>query len=638
MKLQYKAAEFMIFIAVIIVICITVVYSNHNRQIVLQKELQNIKNIAEEIALHMDSHLEANITITTTISSAPVIRDALLKSNAEYTTLSVSERKNRIDMLNHQWMEAKDVSDSFIQKYLTNPVAEFLKLQQINMPELFGEIFLTNHYGAMIASTGKLTTLAHAHKYWWEAGYHEGKGRVFLDDRGFDTSVEGYVLGIVVPIKSGNEIIGILKCNVNLMGPLTNIIQDFEFRNPGRIQIVRTKGLIVAEGGEIPLSNRLSEALVQHIKTGNMSAVLSEDNNKKTLVASFLIPLTRGSEKFGFGGSYESIDHIKGNQGEAWHIVITLDRDIALKEADKTNQLLIIVGIIFIVMASIIALLLGKWFATPLAELSGTAQKIVEGQLDTRISITRKDEIGTLAQSVKNIADNLASTLTSRDNLAREVEFHRKTEKQIKSHLKEKETLLKEIHHRVKNNLAVVSSLLELQSSSINDERLKAALTDSQNRVQSISAIHETLYQSENLSSIDLNTYLPKLARSVAQNHIIDSKVNLKIEAEDIVIGVKQASILGLIVNELITNSYKYAFPDRQEGEIKIRLQKIEDQIELEYADNGIGVPKDFDWENIKSMGLSLVKLLGEDQLGGSIRLNRDKGTCFIIKFKHSLY
>jgi len=101
----------------------------------------------------------------------------------------------------------------------------------------------------------------------------------------------------------------------------------------------------------------------------------------------------------------------------------------------------------------------------------------------------------------------------------------------------------------------------------------------------------------------------------------------------NILIGAKQASPIGLIVNELITNSFKYAFPDNQEGEIKISLHKIENEIELEFADNGVGIPEDFDWRTTKSMGLSLVKLLAENQLDGSIDMENKNGTKFIIKF-----
>jgi len=156
---------------------------------------------------------------------------------------------------------------------------------------------------------------------------------------------------------------------------------------------------------------------------------------------------------------------------------------------------------------------------------------------------------------------------------------------------------------------------------------------DSRNRVQSMSAIHETLYQSGNLSSIDLNTYLSNLATTIAQNFFVASKVKATVKAMHILIAAKQASPIGLIANELITNSYKYAFPDNQEGEISIILQKTENRIELEYADNGIGIPEDFDWKNPSTLGLKLVRTLVENQLDGSIDMENCNGTKFIIKF-----
>jgi two-component sensor histidine kinase/PAS domain-containing protein len=220
-----------------------------------------------------------------------------------------------------------------------------------------------------------------------------------------------------------------------------------------------------------------------------------------------------------------------------------------------------------------------------------------------------------------------------RMEIAIDVTERKNKEDQIKASLKEKETLLQEIHHRVKNNLTVVSSLLSLQANNMNDEKLTAALMESKRRVHSMSLIHETLYQSESLSSIDMNIYLSKLSRAVAQNFTTGSKTNLKIEAENILIGSKQASPVGLIVNELITNSYKYAFPENRNGEIKIELRRFEGQIELKYTDNGIGMPKNFDWKNSKSLGLKLVRTLVENQLDGSIEMKSNNGTKFTIKF-----
>ena len=223
------------------------------------------------------------------------------------------------------------------------------------------------------------------------------------------------------------------------------------------------------------------------------------------------------------------------------------------------------------------------------------------------------------------------------NRLNRELEsdiFRRKlVEEQLKFSLEEKKTLLQEIHHRVKNNMVVVSGLLNLQANNMKDERLKAALSDSQSRLQAMSDIHEILYKSDNLSAVDMNLYLTKLTRDVVQNYTLGNRVSFKIRAELVLIGTRQASPIGLIINELITNSLKYAFPDTEEGEIKINLQKTEDQIELTYMDNGIGIPENFDWYNTNSMGLNLVKMLAENQLDGSIDMESNNGTKFTIIF-----
>ncbi|MBT4641066.1 MAG: histidine kinase, partial [Deltaproteobacteria bacterium] len=210
----------------------------------------------------------------------------------------------------------------------------------------------------------------------------------------------------------------------------------------------------------------------------------------------------------------------------------------------------------------------------------------------------------------------------------------KQSEAKIKASLKEKETLLQEIHHRVKNNMTVISSLLKLQMGSIDNEIAKEALQDSQNRVQSMSMIHETLYRSDNLSDIDLKTYLSELGRNVIQNYSFSKKVQFRVEAESIMISVKQASPVGLIVNELITNSLKYAFTDDTEDEILLELKSNnENGVELTVSDNGVGIPEGFDLKTADSLGLKLVKMLVENQLDGSVDMENSNGTKFNIKF-----
>lgn len=210
----------------------------------------------------------------------------------------------------------------------------------------------------------------------------------------------------------------------------------------------------------------------------------------------------------------------------------------------------------------------------------------------------------------------------------------KKIEEQIKASLKEKETLLHEIHHRVKNNMQVINSLLKLQINKNEDERVIEILKDSQNRVYAMAAVHETLHGSERLSEIELKSYLEKVTTSIFNTYSINTgKAKLNLNVKKSLISINQAYPLGLVVNELITNSMKYAFPDDRTGEISVKLDKLDNELELIIEDNGIGLPDGFEWTKPNTLGLRLVKDLVEKQLRGSINLEQTNGTKFVIKF-----
>ena len=217
----------------------------------------------------------------------------------------------------------------------------------------------------------------------------------------------------------------------------------------------------------------------------------------------------------------------------------------------------------------------------------------------------------------------------------RDITGQKMYEKQITSSLREKEILLQEIHHRVKNNMQVISSLLKLQSDKTQDERIKRAISESRNRIYTMAAVHETLYSSDNLSSIDLKTYLTKVSKSLLQTYQSNhDKIQLHIMVEDINLGIRQASPLGLIINELLSNCLKYAFPENRAGEATLKVKKLAgNQLDVTISDNGIGIPSTLDWRNSSTLGLQLVITLVEDQLDGSIQLVSSGGTKFIIKF-----
>ena len=210
----------------------------------------------------------------------------------------------------------------------------------------------------------------------------------------------------------------------------------------------------------------------------------------------------------------------------------------------------------------------------------------------------------------------------------------KQAKEQIRSSLQEKEVLLKEIHHRVKNNLQVVSSLLNLQSGQIEDEKTLEMFSDSQNRVKSMALIHEQLYQSDDLAWIDFAEYLRNLVDNLFQSYRLSAQnVRLEVNVENILMGIDQAIPCGLVVNELVSNALKYAFPDRRGGKVSLHLsQGVDGKLILIVGDDGVGLPEGMDFRQTESLGLKLVNILVR-QLDGTIELDGSVGTKFKIEF-----
>ncbi len=218
--------------------------------------------------------------------------------------------------------------------------------------------------------------------------------------------------------------------------------------------------------------------------------------------------------------------------------------------------------------------------------------------------------------------------------IQRDITERKRSEEKIRASLKEKEVLLKEIHHRVKNNLQIVSSLLYLQATRTKHPGAVSALTESQNRVRSMALIHEKLYQSPNLASVDMGEYTSNLVSELQRSHrTTENSIRLNLEIEEIRLGVNEAIPCGLIINELVSNALKHAFPAGKDGEVLVRLTRGEnDSYKLFIKDNGVGFPEQVDYRNSPSLGLTLINSLVE-QLQGAIELDRTGGTAFTVRF-----
>ncbi len=247
-------------------------------------------------------------------------------------------------------------------------------------------------------------------------------------------------------------------------------------------------------------------------------------------------------------------------------------------------------------------------------------------------------EMNLFQQLVNQLAIAIQQSLLYQQ-LQGELSDRKQAEANLKISLKEKEILLKEIHHRVKNNLCVVASLLELQSNTVADPQLAKMFEESQNRLYSMALIHEKLYRSTNLAEINFGEYLEDLVTNLFHSYnISDNHILLQVIAEPISLNLETATPCGLIANELVSNTLKHAFPDGANGTVSVECYQTGDgEIHLFVKDNGIGFPQNLDFRKTNSMGFQVVCTLTE-QLEGSIELSRQTGTAFHLKFNELKY
>jgi PAS domain S-box-containing protein len=214
-----------------------------------------------------------------------------------------------------------------------------------------------------------------------------------------------------------------------------------------------------------------------------------------------------------------------------------------------------------------------------------------------------------------------------------ELEERRRAEEALRNLLDEKNALIKEIHHRVKNNMQVMISLLNLQSAQIADPKIRALFQESENRIRSMALVHEQLYRSSSLSQIDFGAYLESLTRDLHATFDLHGSVRLNLKLESLTLPIETAVPCGLIVNEMVTNAFKHAFPGKQGGNIAVHLYQQAGEIVISVSDDGVGIPPEIDVARLNSLGMKLIYLLA-NQVNGRIELNHIQGTKFRLYFK----
>ncbi len=249
-------------------------------------------------------------------------------------------------------------------------------------------------------------------------------------------------------------------------------------------------------------------------------------------------------------------------------------------------------------------------------------------------SLIKRDDEDVVLTVMEDVTERRQAEAALRNEIAQRV----RAEQQIKAALAEKETLLKELHHRVKNNLQVISTLLDLQAGATHDDQVRVAFEESQQRIQAMAGIHEQLYRSQDLARVDMAAYVDKLVAELHRSYATPA-VDFELKVPDVALHIDHAIPCGLIINELVSNALKHAFPAREirDGKISVTLRPSSPgngKMELIVSDNGVGLPADFDLQTLDSLGLTMVRLLA-GQLEGNLEFDTQArgGTTFKVTF-----
>ncbi len=332
-------------------------------------------------------------------------------------------------------------------------------------------------------------------------------------------------------------------------------------------------------------------------------------------------------------------------------LVVEQSQEEAFRPVAEIVFINLVVALVAIILALLAANFVTRGIARPLVTLSATATRIAAGDLDQVVTLHRQDEIGELAEAFNHMTGRLRGTivelqteLAERQRAEAELRVSEErlleNEALIRKSLAEKETLLRELHHRTKNNMGVIIALLELQGLDIDDARLNDVIAETTGRIRSMALVHQKLYEARDLSHINLREYIEDLSLLLTSSYQVPpARLSTIHELEDITVLIDTAIPCGLILNELISNALKYAFPGGRSGEIRLELQRLDSgEIRLRVSDDGVGLPEGFDPRKDGHMGLQTILELGERQLNGAVTFHSAGGLSCQVHFHDNLY
>jgi len=360
---------------------------------------------------------------------------------------------------------------------------------------------------------------------------------------------------------------------------------------------------------------------VDNIYTGDLSAKDIIDSKNKAPVSHLL----NGKEALTW------VRDLSDNKDKRYIFLLvkTLYKEDIYNQIDSAFFKILPAAITSLIVALLIGFFLFKKLFKSINTLTFTAKQINQGNKTIRSNVKGNDDIGSLGIAFDTMIDNFENSIKVLDDKVDEKTI------ELKSSLNEKEILLKEIHHRVKNNLALTISLIKLQQAKIKDTNTKKVLKDIQERIYTMELLHRKLYESTNLNSINFKEYIQSLSKDISRTFNYENKVSINIDIEEIYLNIETAMPCGLIINEIITNAFKYAFKENDNPKLDIYMKKSNGFYELEIKDNGKGIDENINIYTSSSLGLKLINSICKLQLHGDLEYSYNQGAVFKIKFKY---
>jgi two-component sensor histidine kinase/HAMP domain-containing protein len=577
-------------ISLIPISIITTIYYLNARNTLKKQILQDFKAIAESKRLHLMTFVESIKSRTIDFSSDGFIRDSLeaIAQGAEQSYSVIKLNKHLVN--NKMPLDPHIVAIDVVGingRVVSSTVEESIG-RELSDNERFPQL-VNGAYG--------------------DAYVKEPHRSHVLEDVGMDISAPMFA-------KSGDKFIGSIRLHYDTSA-FNSITNDrYGMGETGEAYIVNRDKIMLTG------SRFVEDAVLnQVVDTEPVRRIIDDGSGGMTGI----YPDYRGVPVVGV-----SVDM----PGYGWILLVEVDKREVFAPLRRLGTVALIVGSVCGAAAIGIGIIFSSSTARPINKLKYAAERIASGDLKYRVDIDRNDEIGALSSSFNIMTDELMEKDMA---IVAEIDERKRAEEQITASLKEKEVLLREVHHRVKNNLQIISSLLDMSSMQTDNQETINLFTDSRNRINAMALIHSQLYRSERFDQINMEKHIQELSRDLLQIYAMEKVIALDVKSANVYLNINQAIPCALVLSELITNVCKHAYREGQKGTISISMQKSDDNtVLLSVKDDGAGIPEDIDIERSNSLGLSIVRNLVNNQLKGKIDFRMNEGTEVHIDFKVS--